>query len=248
MINLSTLLGKEQEIKEMVMRQDELFNHYRQVTNALNQANEQSKQKTLAKLLAVSKTKPESDIRTLFDCGQRDFGENYLQEAIGKQSQLTDLPITWHYIGSIQRNKTRDIATHFDWVHTIEREVIANRLNEQRGELPPLNVLIQINIDDENTKSGVQPDELLTLARQVESLSKLCLRGMMIIPAKDSHDAFVRAKALFDEMADLGEFAHWDTLSMGMSADMEDAVANGATMVRVGTALFGARNYGQSSD
>ncbi|MDO4441971.1 MAG: YggS family pyridoxal phosphate-dependent enzyme [Moraxella sp.] len=225
------------------MRQDELYAHYEQVTSQLTLANEQNKRTNPAKLLAVSKTKPASDIRALFGCGQRDFGENYLQEAIKKQSELGDLPITWHYIGSIQRNKTRDIAAHFDWVHTIEREVIATRLNEQRGELPPLNVLIQVNIDDENTKSGIEPDELLTLARQVATLPKLCLRGMMIIPAKDSHDAFVRAKALFDEVADLGEFTHWDTLSMGMSADMADAVANGATMVRVGTALFGARDY-----
>lgn len=225
------------------MRQDELYTHYEQVTSQLTLANEQNKRTNPAKLLAVSKTKPASDIRTLFGCGQRDFGENYLQEAIKKQSELGDLPITWHYIGSIQRNKTRDIAAYFDWVHTIERAVIATRLNEQRGELPPLNVLIQVNIDDENTKSGIEPDELLTLARQVVTLPKLCLRGMMIIPAKDSHDAFVRAKALFDEVADLGEFAHWDTLSMGMSADMADAVANGATMVRVGTALFGARDY-----
>lgn len=221
----------------------QLLHNYQTVTHQLSLANAKAGFLKPAQLLAVSKTKPATDIRALFELGQRDFGENYLQEALSKQSELADLPIVWHYIGSIQRNKTRDIAQHFDWVHTIERDIIAKRLNEQRGDLPPLNVLIQVNIDDEASKSGVQPDELMDLVNQIKDLSKLCLRGMMIIPAKEGGDAFARAKALFDEVAASSSLPHWDVLSMGMSGDMAEAVAHGSTIVRVGTALFGARDY-----
>lgn len=225
------------------MNKEQLCLNHQQVLEQLALANQASVYERDASLLAVSKTKPAHDIRTLFECGQHDFGENYLQEALVKQQELSDLPIVWHYIGSIQRNKTRDIAANFDWVHTIERDIIAKRLNEQRGDLPPLNVLIQVNIDDEVSKSGVEPSELGKLVVAIKDLPNLCLRGLMIIPAKDGGDAFVRAKALFDEMQERYELANWDTLSMGMSGDMAQAVACGSTIVRVGTALFGARDY-----
>lgn len=195
------------------------------------------------RLLAVSKTKPASDIRTLFGLGQRAFGENYLQECLAKQQELTDLDIEWHYIGHIQRNKTRDIATHFDWVQTVERAIIAERLNDQRGELPPLNILIQINIDDEASKSGCQVDELDELVAKILTLPKLSLRGLMIIPSKEGTDAFVRTKVLFDDLKSRFDLPYFDTLSMGMSGDMSEAIAHGSTMVRVGTAIFGERNY-----
>ncbi|VEW13052.1 Predicted enzyme with a TIM-barrel fold [Moraxella caviae] len=182
--------------------------------------------------------------------GAGGFGENYLQEALAKQALLADLPIVWHYIGSIQRNKTKDIAAHFDWVHTLERGLIAKRLSEQRGEIcrqnpsvPPLNVLIQLNIDDEASKSGVLPDELFALVDEVAQLPNLCLRGLMIIPDKAGSDAFVRTQALFDEVRARFDLPQWDTLSMGMSGDMAQAVAHGSTMVRIGTAIFGARDY-----
>lgn len=233
---------KKYEDKTMT---NQLVQNYQTVIQNLHDACQQANRTDKVQLLAVSKTKPASDVCELFAVGQRDFGENYLQEALAKQSELVDLPITWHYIGSIQRNKTRDIATHFDWVHTIERDIIARRLNEQRGDLPPLNVLIQVNIDDEDSKSGVEPSELLALVHEIVTLPKLCLRGLMIIPAKDSRDAFVRAKALFDEIAVSCQLPCWDTLSMGMSGDIADAVAHGSTIVRVGTALFGARSYHQ---
>lgn len=195
-------------------------------------------------LLAVSKTKPASDIRTLFNAGQVHFGENYLQEAVAKINELNDLPIVWHYIGHIQRNKTRDIATHFDWVETLDRGIIAKRLHEQRpSELTPLNVLIQVNIDDESSKSGCQVDELPALIDEIGGYDRLCLRGLMIIPAKDSKDAFRRTKDLFDEIGDKYDLPQWDTLSMGMSDSLADAIGAGSTLVRVGTAIFGARDY-----
>lgn len=223
--------------------ESKLLINYQQVLQALDAANQAADRKSPAGLLAVSKTKPATMIRALYEAGQQDFGENYLQEALGKIDALNDLPITWHYIGSIQRNKTRDIAKYFDWVHTIEREVIAKRLNEQRAGLPPLNVLIQVNIDDEDSKSGCLPDELPSLISSMLGYENLCLRGLMVIPDKAGSDAFVRTKALFDEMAERFKLPQWDSLSMGMSGDMAEAVANGSTMVRVGTAIFGAREY-----
>ncbi|MFL1731476.1 YggS family pyridoxal phosphate-dependent enzyme [Moraxella oculi] len=223
------------------MNDNQLIQNYRQVTSQLKLANQQSNAKSVATLLAVSKTKPDTDIRTLFMLGQRDFGENYLQEALEKQAKLTDLPIIWHYIGSIQRNKTKDIAKNFDWVHTIERELVAKRLNDQRGDLPPLNVLIQVNIDGEATKSGVRPNELLGLVHAIKDLPNLRLRGIMVIPNQDGSDAFLRTKLLFDEVGATCQLADWNVLSMGMSGDMVEAVACGSTIVRVGKALFGAR-------
>ena len=198
-------------------------------------------------LVAVSKTKPADMIATLARHGQRHFGENYLQEAIEKivtlkqEAQCAD--IVWHYIGSIQRNKTCDIAEHFDWVQTLEREIIAKRLNEQRPkEMPALNVLIQLNIDDEESKSGCSPNELPKLIETIKDYERLQLRGLMIIPAKENTNAFARTKQIFDDIKQSHpELRQWDTLSMGMSDDMAEAIASGSTMVRVGTAIFGSR-------
>ena len=198
-------------------------------------------------LVAVSKTKPADMIATLARHGQRHFGENYLQEAIEKivdlkqDAQCAD--IVWHYIGSIQRNKTHDIAEHFDWVQTLERDIIAKRLNEQRPkEMPALNVLIQLNIDDEESKSGCSPNELPKLIETIKAYERLQLRGLMIIPAKENTNAFARTKQIFDDIKQsYPELRQWDTLSMGMSDDMAEAIASGSTMVRVGTAIFGSR-------
>ena len=197
-------------------------------------------------LLAVSKTKPASDLREAYDAGLRDFGENYLQEALGKQAELTDLPLIWHFIGPIQSNKTRAIAEHFAWVHSVDRLKIAQRLSEQRPpELPPLNICIQVNVSGEASKSGCAPGDLPALAQAIAALPNLKLRGLMAIPEptddRDEQNAsFAAVSAL---QAQLG--LPLDTLSMGMSHDLEAAIAQGATWVRIGTALFGARNYGQ---
>lgn len=197
-------------------------------------------------LLAVSKTKPAEAIREAHAAGLRDFGENYLQEALEKQTQLADLPLIWHFIGPIQSNKTRPIAEHFDWVHSVDRLKIAQRLSEQRpAHLPALNICLQVNISGEDSKSGCSPEELTALARAVVALPNLGLRGLMAIPEPTDdvaaqHAAFARLRQLRDELA-----LNLDTLSMGMSHDLEAAIAEGATWVRIGTALFGARDYGQ---
>lgn len=218
-----------------------LQQNYQAVVNQLTTYNEQYNKNTA--LLAVSKTKPAAMIAHLVGLGQQHFGENYLQEALEKMAVLQELPITWHYIGSIQRNKTKDIAKHFDWVHTLEREIIATRLNEQRAGLPPLNVLIQVNIDDEASKSGCQPDELPKLVSYILTCPNLALRGLMVIPSKAGGDAFARTQALFEQIKQSHNPPHWDSLSMGMSGDMSLAVEHGSTMVRVGTAIFGERHY-----
>ncbi|MGO1965343.1 MAG: YggS family pyridoxal phosphate-dependent enzyme [Moraxellaceae bacterium] len=216
-----------------------------QVAMAGEQANRPEADVTL---LAVSKTKPAEMVATLAEQGQCHFGENYLQEAIEKINSLkanTDCEdIVWHYIGSIQRNKTRDIAENFDWVQTVERDIIAKRLNNQRPEaLPPLNVLIQVNIDNEDSKSGCLPAELPELINTIKGYERLQLRGLMIIPAKSDTDAFARTKQLFEDVkGNHPELSKWDTLSMGMSGDMVEAIAEGSTMVRVGTAIFGERS------
>ena len=219
----------------------DLLENWQQVRQQVGQLSAQ------VTLLAVSKTKPAEMIATLARHGQRDFGENYLQEAIEKISTLQDNPdtqdIIWHYIGRIQRNKTRDIAEHFDWVQTLERDIIAKRLNEQRPDtMPPLNVLIQVNIDDEDTKSGCLPEELPALIAAIKGYKRLQLRGLMIIPAKANTDAFARTQQLFADIQQTYDLPMWDTLSMGMSADMAAAIAHGSTMVRVGSAIFGARD------
>ncbi|WP_263143066.1 YggS family pyridoxal phosphate-dependent enzyme [Pseudomonas sp. RIT-PI-AD] len=196
-------------------------------------------------LLAVSKTQPAEAIRDAFACGLVDFGENYLQEALAKQEVLGDLPLRWHFIGPIQSNKARAIAERFDWVHSVERLKIAERLSAQRPpHLPPLNVCLQVNVSGEASKSGCDAAELPALARAVAALPNLRLRGLMAIPEPSEdpavqHAAFARLRALRDDLGlDL------DTLSMGMSHDLEAAIAEGATWVRIGTALFGARDYG----
>ena len=197
-------------------------------------------------LLAVSKTKPASDLREAYDAGLRDFGENYLQEALGKQAELSDLPLIWHFIGPIQSNKTRAIAEHFAWVHSVDRLKIAQRLSEQRPpELPPLNICIQVNVSGEASKSGCAPEDLPALAQAISVLPNLKLRGLMAIPepTDDRDEQNASFAAVSTLQAQLG--LPLDTLSMGMSHDLEAAIAQGATWVRIGTALFGARNYGQ---
>ena len=195
-------------------------------------------------LLAVSKTKPAAAIREAFAAGVADFGENYLQEALDKQAQLSDLPVTWHFIGPIQSNKTKPIAEHFAWVHSVDRLKIAERLSAQRpAHLPALNICLQVNVSGEASKSGCTPDELTALAQAVTQLPNLRLRGLMTIPEPTDNPseqlaAFARLREL-QQGLNLG----LDTLSMGMSHDLEAAIAEGATWVRIGTALFGARDY-----
>ncbi|AOT45548.1 MULTISPECIES: YggS family pyridoxal phosphate-dependent enzyme [Enterobacter] len=203
-------------------------------------------------LLAVSKTKPASAIADAIEAGQHAFGENYVQEGVDKirffqEQGKTDLQ--WHFIGPLQSNKSRLVAEHFDWCHTIDRLRIASRLNDQRPEaLPPLNVLIQVNISDENSKSGIALEELDALAADVAALPRLTLRGLMAIPAPES--SYERQFAVAQQMAVAfealkGRYETVDTLSLGMSDDMEAAIAAGSTMVRIGTAIFGARDYTQ---
>lgn len=200
-------------------------------------------------LLAVSKTYSATVVREAVAAGQVAFGENYIQEAVDKISALSDLrsQLQWHCIGPIQSNKTRLVAEHFDWAHTVDRLKIAQRLSDQRPlQLPPLQVCIQVNVDGGQTKSGVAPDEALELARAVASLPRLRLRGLMCIPepAADFGAAcavFSKARAVFDALNAQG--LALDTLSMGMSADLEAAIHCGSTLVRVGSAIFGARDY-----
>ena len=196
-------------------------------------------------LLAVSKTWGADAVRAAWEAGQTAFGENYVQEAVAKIAALRDLPVQWHCIGPLQSNKTRVVAEHFDWVHTVDRLKIAERLSEQRPEaLAPLNVCIQVNIDGGPSKSGVAPAEAPALAQAVAQLPRLRLRGLMTIPditsdliaARAIHS---RARALFDQLNHEG--LALDTLSMGMSADLEPAIAAGSTLVRVGSAIFGHR-------
>ncbi|HGY9623858.1 YggS family pyridoxal phosphate-dependent enzyme [Pseudomonas putida] len=196
-------------------------------------------------LLAVSKTKPASAIREIHAAGVRDVGENYLQEALAKQVELDDLPLIWHFIGPIQSNKTKAIAEHFDWVHSVDRLKIAQRLSEQRPEgLAPLNICLQVNVSGEDSKSGCTPADLPALAQAVAALPRLRLRGLMAIP--EPTDDRAAQEAAFASLRQLQEGLGLglDTLSMGMSHDLEAAIAQGATWVRIGTALFGARDYG----
>ncbi|WP_321835431.1 YggS family pyridoxal phosphate-dependent enzyme [Pseudomonas kulmbachensis] len=198
-------------------------------------------------LLAVSKTKPAAALREAYAAGVRNFGENYLQEARAKQVELADLPLCWHFIGPIQSNKTRDIAEHFAWVHSVDRLKIAQRLSEQRPEdLPPLNICIQVNVSGEASKSGCTPADLPALAAAISALPRVKLRGLMAIPEptedRTEQDAAFATVRTLQESLNMG----LDTLSMGMSHDLESAIAQGATWVRIGTALFGARDYGQA--
>lgn len=196
-------------------------------------------------LLAVSKTKPAALVRDAHACGLRRFGENYLQEALEKMSALADLDLEWHFIGPLQSNKTRAVAAGFDWVHSVDRAKLAHRLHEQRPpERAPLNVCLQVNIGGETSKSGVAPGELPALADALAGLDRLRLRGLMAIPAPESdferqRSNFAQLRVLRDDLQRRGFVL--DTLSMGMTDDLEAAVAEGATLVRVGTGIFGAR-------
>jgi pyridoxal phosphate enzyme (YggS family) len=200
-------------------------------------------------LIAVSKTKPADMVRAGYELGLTDFGENYVQEAVDKVVELADLPICWHFIGPIQSNKTRQIAEHFSWVHTIDRGKIAHRLSEQRPlDLGPLNVLLQVNISGEASKSGVNPDGLLKLAREVLALPNLQLHGLMAIPAPSEsvdsqREPFRQLRQLLEQLkSSLGaEGTALRHLSMGMTGDLDAAIAEGATLVRIGTSIFGAR-------
>jgi hypothetical protein len=196
-------------------------------------------------LLAVSKTQPAELIAAVVAAGQHHFGESYLQEALAKMVALPALDLDWHFIGPVQANKTRGIAEHFSWVHSVDRLKIAQRLNDQRpGQLPPLNICLQVNLSEEPSKHGLSIAELWPVARAVVRLPRLCLRGLMTIPAPVTSFAaqrrpFARLRELQEELIAGGMVL--DTLSMGMSADLEAAIAEGATLVRVGTAIFGTR-------
>jgi len=201
-------------------------------------------------LLAVSKTRPASDLRAAHSAGQHAFGENYLQEALEKIDALSDLrDLEWHFIGPIQSNKTRQIAQAFDWVHSVDRLKIARRLSEQRGEsAPPLNICLQVNVNEETSKAGCLLADLPALARDIMDLPNIHLRGLMAIPDPDQPDTELRAsfQALADALEQLrrdnpGD-SRLDTLSMGMSGDLDLAIEEGATWVRIGTAIFGARD------
>jgi PLP dependent protein len=198
-------------------------------------------------LLAVSKTFPAEAVRMAYQAGQNRFAENYVQEALDKISALRDLQIEWHYIGPIQSNKTRSIAEQFSWVHSVDRLKIAERLSAQRPlHLPPLQICLQVNISNEASKSGVAPEAVRQLALQIAQLPNLNLRGLMAVPAPENntalqHAAFAQLRALKEQLNRQG--LNLDTLSIGMSQDFAAAIAEGATMVRIGSAIFGDRTY-----
>ena len=197
-------------------------------------------------LLAVSKTWPAGHVRDAAAAGQRAFGENYVQEGVAKVAELAPLGLDWHFIGPLQSNKTRPVAEHFDWVHSIERMKIAERLSEQRpAGVPPLNVCLQVNVSGEASKSGCAPAEAVALAKAIAALPNLRLRGLMCIPepvedVEAQRQPFRQLRELYEQLR--GDGLPLDTLSMGMSHDIEAAIAEGATMVRVGTAIFGERS------
>lgn len=202
------------------------------------------RQPNSVKLIAVSKGQPSSAIKAAFAAGQLAFGENYLQEALTKMQQLKDSAIEWHYIGIIQTNKTRAIAEHFMWVHSVSSVKVAQRLSAQRPEqLPPLNICIQVNVDSDPQKAGVRLGQLTALASEIATLPRIRLRGLMTIPAQDSLEhaqtVFTRLKQALLALQQQGFVL--DTLSMGMSSDFAAAIAAGATQVRIGTAIFGPR-------
>lgn len=218
-------------------RLDQLHDRIRQAELAANRP------EGSVRLVAVSKTKPASALAEAYRAGQRDFGENYLREALLKQAELGAYAITWHFIGPLQTNKTKAIAGHFDWVHSVDRLKIAQRLNEQRPDhLPPLNVCLQVNISREDSKSGIMLDELADWTSEMQKLPRLCWRGLMAIPEPESEFALQRVpfRKLSDALKNLN-LPELDTLSMGMSNDLEAAIAEGSTLVRIGTALFGSR-------
>ncbi|OUS06550.1 YggS family pyridoxal phosphate enzyme [Gammaproteobacteria bacterium 42_54_T18] len=209
----------------------------------------QKHQRSIPTLLAVSKTRTAENIRTLYSSSIKNFGENYLQEALDKQQQLTDCNICWHFIGPIQSNKSRAVAEHFHWVHSVDRLKLAKRLSNQRpSTLPPLQICLQVNIDNETSKSGFMIDEAVNAAIEISQLPNLRLRGLMCIPQK--RETFAEQRQPFEKVARLLSSINQqlprhtlalDTLSMGMSDDIEAAIAEGTTIIRIGTALFGPR-------
>ncbi|GAB56355.1 hypothetical protein GPUN_2240 [Glaciecola punicea ACAM 611] len=210
-------------------------------------ANANKRDPSHIKLLAVSKTKPVSDIVVAYAFGHRDFGENYVQEAVEKIQQMSSYSdILWHFVGPLQSNKSKLIAEYFDWMHSLDRIKIAKRLNEQRSaHQSPLNVCVQVNIDDEQSKAGIAPSEVINFIEQLQPLSRIKCRGLMTIPKADVSDterraSFAKMQDLFSQCAQ--RFDNIDTLSMGMSDDLAIAIEYGSTMVRVGTALFGKRD------
>lgn len=195
-------------------------------------------------LLAVSKTKPSADIMAAYQAGQRHFGENYLQEALTKQKELSHYQIIWHFIGPIQSNKTKQIAMNFSWVHSVDRLKIAQRLSDQRPEsLPPLNICVQVNISEEESKAGIQLNELADMIEQIEQLPRIKLRGVMAIPepAQEYEQQRKPYRQLYQAIKLLNK-PELNTFSFGMTGDLKAAIAEGATIVRVGSALFGARS------
>ncbi len=236
------------ETSELAMSLDK---RYQSVIERLEKAERQFGRDTgSVALIAVSKTRPAQDVQRVHELGQAAFGENYVQEALDKIRELRELPIEWHFIGSIQSNKTRDIAEHFDWVHSVDRLKIARRLNDQRpSEMGQLDICIEVNISEEAGKSGVFLADLPELARQIRALPQIRLRGLMAIPQKatefDQQRAiFRRMREALDKLNDTldEDQLKLDTLSMGMSGDMEAAIAEGATMVRIGADIFGPRS------
>lgn len=229
---------------------DQLYAVRAQIAAAAQQA---GRAPEAVRLLAVSKTFPATAVREAAQAGQRDFGENYIQEGVEKIAALRAMPdmpaLTWHCIGPIQSNKTRLVAEHFDWAHTIDRLKIARRLNEQRpAQLPPLQVCIQVNVDGGSTKSGCSAQEAVELARQIAQLPRLQLRGVMSIPDPQPDAAAMLAVhrqvvAVFETLRQLPGLERLDTVSLGMTADLDSAIAAGSTMVRVGSGIFGARDY-----
>ncbi len=224
-----------------------------QVKMRINAAEKKADRTTgIVQLIAVSKTRTANEIRKTYQAGITCFGENYLQEALAKQQSLLDLDISWHFIGPIQSNKTADIANNFAWVHGLDRIKIANRLNDQRNpNTEPLNVCIQINISNEPSKSGIAIEELADFAAVIEQLPRLKLRGLMAIPSPSLSDQQLKLEyhRLYEAKIHLRHSGiDCDTLSMGMSNDLECAIAEGATLVRVGTAIFGPRKNNNSRD
>ena len=228
---------------------DRLADAHQRIAQAAQNSSRDSK---AIQLLAVSKTKPISQIVEAYDAGQRLFGENYVQEGEEKVNALRDShdDIEWHFIGPLQSNKSKSIAEHFDWMHTLSREKIARRLSEQRpAHLKPLQVCIQVNISQEESKSGVSPEEIAPLADAISALPRLTLRGLMAIPTATSDESvqqaeFRQMQALFKQLQQ--RYPAIDTLSMGMSQDLELAIAFGSTMVRIGSAIFGERDYAKT--
>lgn len=225
---------------------NELHRARREVLEHIQKACEQANRSAdEVQLLAVSKTHPSQAIEQLYQSGQRAFGENYLQEALDKIEALKALEIEWHFIGHVQRNKTKHLAEKFAWVHGVDRLIIAQRLSQQRpAGLAALNICLQVNIDQQDSKDGCAVADVVDLVREISALPNLRLRGIMVIPAPHNHQAFNAAAELFQQVKT--EHVHaqdWDTLSMGMSGDLQAAITAGSTMIRIGTALFGQRSY-----